>query len=113
MSEISIVAAVASTGEVYFTLNKGPNNSLTVKLFLTKLIMALTSTDPDWRKNTVLLLDNARYHKSREMKKFYEGNHLPVAFLGPYHFEMAPVERLFSFMKVRDLNPKELTSLKQ
>ena len=75
--------------------------------------MALTKVDPDWRIITVLLQDNARYQKSREMMLFYERQHLPVAFLCPSHFEMAPVKRLFSYMKVRDLNPKELTFVKQ
>ena len=30
---------------------------------------------------------------------------LPVLYLGPYHFRMAPVEMLFNFVKCRDLNP--------
>jgi hypothetical protein len=30
---------------------------------------------------------------------------LPVLFLGPYHFRMAPVEMVFNFIKNHDLNP--------
>jgi hypothetical protein len=30
---------------------------------------------------------------------------VPVLFLGPYHFRLAPVEMLFSYIKGRDLNP--------
>jgi len=33
---------------------------------------------------------------------------VPVMFLGPYQFDMAPVEMFFSFIKGRDLNPKRL-----
>ena len=30
---------------------------------------------------------------------------MPVLYLGPYHFGMAPVEMLFNYIKSRDLNP--------
>jgi transposase len=30
---------------------------------------------------------------------------LNISFLAPYSFKMAPVEKLFSFIKARDLNP--------
>jgi len=35
----------------------------------------------------------------------YEAFGLPVMFLAPYSFKMAAVEKLFSFIKNRDLNP--------
>ncbi len=33
---------------------------------------------------------------------------LPIMFLGPYHFELAPVELFFSFLKGQNLNKKRL-----
>jgi hypothetical protein len=30
---------------------------------------------------------------------------LPILYLGPYHFKLAPVEMVFNFIKNRDLNP--------
>ena len=30
---------------------------------------------------------------------------LPLMFLGPYQYSMAPIEMMFSYMKNRDLNP--------
>ena len=105
MSEVSIIAAVSTQMPPCFTLNKGSNNSLTVKLFLTKLVQKLESADPDWRLTTILLLDNGKYHKSKKMKELYLKHHLPVMFLGPYHFEMASVEKFFSYIKSKNLNP--------
>jgi hypothetical protein len=32
---------------------------------------------------------------------------LPVLYMGPYHFRMAPVEMVFNFIKNHDLNPLE------
>ena len=53
----------------------------------------------------MLLMDNASIHRSREALHFYESIKMPVMFLAPYSFEMAAVEKLFSFVKNRDLNP--------
>jgi transposase len=50
-------------------------------------------------------MDNASIHRSREALHFYVSVKMPVMFLAPYSFEMAAVERLFSFIKNRDLNP--------
>jgi hypothetical protein len=41
MKSLSIIGAVASTGEFYFTINQGKNNSETYSLFLMKLVKLL------------------------------------------------------------------------
>ncbi len=51
------------------------------------------------------MIDNASIHRSSQALEFYEDIGLNVFFLAPYSFEMAAVERLFSFIKNRDLNP--------
>jgi hypothetical protein len=35
----------------------------------------------------------------------YKSMGIPVMFMGPYSFNMAAVEKLFSFVKNSDLNP--------
>jgi hypothetical protein len=30
---------------------------------------------------------------------------LPILYMGPYHFKLAPVEMFFNYIKNRDLNP--------
>ncbi len=50
------------------------------------------------------MLDNARYHRSHFILEKFQEFKLPILFLGPYHFSMAPVEFMFSFIKNRDLN---------
>jgi transposase len=51
------------------------------------------------------MIDNASIHRSSQSLDFYEDFGLNIFFLAPYSFEMAAVERLFSFIKNRDLNP--------
>mmetsp|Transcript_47725 Transcript_47725/g.34985 ORF Transcript_47725/g.34985 Transcript_47725/m.34985 type:complete len:117 (-) Transcript_47725:839-1189(-) len=45
LSEVSIVAAVSSQGELYYSINRGANNSLTIKYFLASLIKLLDFED--------------------------------------------------------------------
>lgn len=64
LNRYNVIAAAASTGEVWFTVNNGYNTSQTIWAFILKLCLALQEADPDWRRHTVLQLDNAASHKS-------------------------------------------------
>lgn len=88
-----------------FSINNGCNSSSTFILFMIKLATYLNHQKADWRKNTVLMIDNAPYHRSSKSMEAYTNLKLPIMFLGPYQFHLAPVEKLFSYIKARDLNP--------
>jgi transposase len=100
-----MIAAVSTAGRVFFTINQGKNNSTSFVYFLVKLCGRLDLEDPAWRTKLVLLLDNASIHRSRETLEYMKVFGIPVMFLAPYSFRMAAVEKLFSFVKNRDLNP--------
>lgn len=51
------------------------------------------------------MLDNASIHRSSKTMEGLKRMELPIMFLAPYSFNMAAVEKLFSFVKNRDLNP--------
>ena len=102
---MNIVASLCSTGEVWYTVNCGKNNSQTFGLFLVKLCEHLYSLDINWRKSNVFVLDNAAYHRSEATRRLMDQLRIPVLYLGPYHFRMAPVEMLFNYVKSRYLNP--------
>ena len=64
----------------------------------------LEKEDGMWREKTILLLDNATYHRSQFLFQKYGALKIPIMFLGPYQFQLAPVEKFFSFIKGKDLN---------
>jgi hypothetical protein len=68
MSQVSLIMGVASDGRLFFTANRGSNNGSTVLLFLQKLVAQLDLENSEWRASTVLLLDNAPYHKGFKLK---------------------------------------------
>jgi hypothetical protein len=102
---VNIIAGVSSTGGLYYTINRGKTNSWTFLLFIVKLVEHLDSIDREWRKKTVIMIDNASYHRSAITKAKLEYLNVPIMYLGPYHFRLAPVELFFSFIKGKDLNP--------
>lgn len=53
----------------------------------------------------MIMLDNAPYHRSIAVKSKLQELRIPLMYLGPYQFKMAPIELFFSYIKSKDLNP--------
>ena len=77
-------------------------------IFLRKLVRRLDSEDPEWRDNTVILVDNAPYHTSESTINLMEGHRIPMLFTGPHSYDAAPIELLFAAFKSRDINPRHV-----
>ncbi len=97
--------AISSKAKTFFAINQGKNNSLTFSLLMLNLIQKLDSLDSNWRKTTTIMPDNAFIHRAKATKAYFEVFGLPIMFLAPYSFKITAVEKLFSFVKNRDLNP--------
>ena len=65
---LSMIAALDTEGRVWFSLSHANTDSNTMTVFLHYLTKTLDSEIPDWRDNTIFLLDNASYHRSQETK---------------------------------------------
>ncbi|MFN9907698.1 MAG: hypothetical protein ACK56F_16495, partial [bacterium] len=74
---------MASNGHVSFTINRGRTNSATLCLFLSKLVDHLDAQDSGWRTSSLIMLENAPYHRSAKTREFIERLRLPVMFLDP------------------------------
>ncbi len=76
---------------VYEQAEKVDANS--IKQFLGKL----RKNHPD-KKMIHVILDNAGYHKSKEVRKFAEDLNIKLHFLPPYSPNLNPIERLWKIM---------------
>jgi hypothetical protein len=63
-----MITALDTEGRVWFSLSHANTDSNTMMIFLHHLTKALDNETPDWRDKTLLLLDNASYHRSHEIK---------------------------------------------
>ena len=69
------------------------------KWFLLKLSNHLNSVDKAWRLNTIVMLDNASYHRSLYTENWFQKLKMPAMFVGPYHFKLSPIELYFNYIK--------------
>ena len=53
-------------------------------LFLIKLSNFMDEINPNWRQNTIIMIDNAPYHRSKLIMEKYQVLKVPILFLGPY-----------------------------
>ena len=97
--------AVSNKGDLAFTINRGKNNTDTFMWFMMKLCKHLNSQDMHWRNHAIIAIDNALYHCNAERLEYFKRLKMPIMFLGPYHFKLAPVELYFSYIKGFDLHP--------
>ena len=91
-SRVTLIAAIDTLGAAYVSIATGTTDSDVFVAYLWHLAAVLEAEDPDFRKKTLLLLDNAPYHKSEQTRAAIKKLGLPVIFSGPYSFESAPIE---------------------
>ncbi len=101
---LSMVTALDTDGRVYFALSHANTDQDTYMLFLRHLIAQLDLETPGWQEDSVLLADNAPYHVSAQAREYLRKLQVPCMFSGPYSFSAAPIETLFSLLKLGELN---------
>ncbi len=84
------------------------NNSQTMELFFKNLVKKLDKENENWRKKSVILLDNAPYHASKAFYDMAAGLKLPIIFSGPHSYDAAPCELWYSAFKRKDINPRRV-----
>ena len=84
-----------------------------MSVFFVQLVKKLDEENKQWRKDTVILLDNAKYHRSKEIMTLLKELHIPVLFTGPHSYAAVPIELWFAAFKADDINPRHLPTCKK
>ena len=90
---------------MWYSLGHATTDSDVMAAFLKHLVRQLDIERPGWQEDTIILWDNATYHASSETQSVINRLGLQVIYSGPYSFSAAPIETLFSHVKIGDLNP--------
>ena len=67
-----MITGIDTNGEVITSLLQENSNSHVMELFFSHLIHMLDSKNKNWRRDTLIMLDNAPYHTSKVMMNFFE-----------------------------------------
>ena len=103
---VVLIAAVDSNGGVYLSFSQANTNAFTFQLYMEELVKVLELEDANWRANTILLLDNATYHRSKAFVGYLRNANIPILYASPASPQLCPIERLFGWLKKGDLNPQ-------
>ena len=79
-----------------------------MQIYFMELVKKLDKLNPNWREKTVVILDGASYHNSKPTIQVFEQLKIPVMFLGPHSYNVAPCELYFAWFKQDDINPRKL-----
>ena len=110
---ISVIAAIDTDGNVWLALTQANTDSNVLLTFFKSLMTRLDRELPGWQQETLILLDGAKYHTSPEMRSHFEALDLPVIFTAPYSYSSSPIERLFSALKLGELNQLKVSTGKR
>ena len=110
---ISMMLGLDTLGHVYLSLYQSNSNSKMIELFLNSLVNKLDKERVTWRKDTVLLWDNAPYHTSPATLKTLKELQIPILFTGPHSYDASPCELWFAHFKRTDINPRHLKTGKR
>lgn len=81
-------------------------NTLTFSDYLLRLVEKLDEERPGWRRNHVLLLDNAPSHTSETTLRLLSSLKILTCFAAPASYAALPVERLFGILKQKNFTKK-------
>ena len=82
-----MIAGLDCKGQVYLSLVQSNNNNQVMELFFRALAKKLDDERPRWRSDTVVLLDNAPYHRSKASLTVLQGLGIPVLFSGAHSYD--------------------------
>ena len=96
--KVALIAAVDTEGRAYFALTHSLTNSEVIGTFFSHLCKALDLERADWRQNTVILLDGAKYHLSLETREYLRKLQVPtIVSIFIFHIILStvPIFRIF------------------
>ena len=86
----SICCCITSDGKMNYRIEQTPYNIKSFLVFLKQL---------DLPQNTILLMDNVRFHHSQEVKNYIESKEWKTLYTPPYSPWFNPIENVFGIIK--------------
>ena len=75
--------------------------------FMGRLASQLAKEDSDYRSKTVILMDNASYHHTKQTRAYFDKLGIQLMLTAPYSYSGSPVELFFAYFKRGCLNLRQ------
>ena len=98
-TRLALITALDTEGRVYFAVTHANTDSDVILSFMRRLDTMLSIETPDWKENSIVLLDGAKYHTSEQTRETLKKLQIPTIYSAPYSYSSAPIERLFGGFK--------------
>ena len=82
-------------------------------MFLDHLHGLVKSRYPFQMEKVIYCLDGAGYHKSREVRDYYQSEGIHVILLGPYSYLVSVQELVWAHLKTVNCNPEQIQTTKR
>ena len=105
--------AICTDGNLYCALTQVNTDARVFCLFISKLVAKLTKEDKEWRRNTMILIDGAKYQTCEESQKYMLALGMKVCITAPYSYSSSPIEYAFAHFKSVQLNPDHIKTGKK
>jgi len=92
---ISLMAAIDVNGVISYDLKDGAYNGMAFINFISMKLVPYFLSNP----NSVLIMDNCRFHHSADVIKMLCSNKIKYKFLPPYSPQLNPIEEFFGELK--------------
>lgn len=63
---VTMILGLDTMGEIYVALAQANSNTQMMELYFRSLVYRLDRSRPYWRRDTVIFVDGAKYHQSKE-----------------------------------------------
>ena len=70
-----------------------------------ELVKILDVDRPDWRADTIWLVDGAKMHTTELVKNIYQKLKIPIMVAPPYSWNLVATEKFHAMFKTGELNP--------
>ena len=94
--KLNLLMAITQEGLVHFKINKENTNTNTFLEYIKELFSVINERN---MKPYILVLDNLKCHKTKELYEFYENNKMNIVFNSPYVSDFNAIEYSFRDLK--------------
>ena len=101
---ITMMAAVDNYGDAYLSLLQANTNQYTFAEFVRELVRILDKDRPQWRSDTIWLVDGAKMHTTQLVQDIYTKLKIPIMVAPPYSWNLVATEKWHSMFKSGELN---------